>query len=126
MTATMTGQNGLVEIWHNPRCSKSRAANEALTAAGLEFTERRYLDRPPTEAELDDVLTKLGKEPWEITRMKEARAAELGLADLPRDRRQWITLLARNPVLIERPIVITDDGRAIVARTPGAVDDALR
>lgn len=114
-----------VEIWHNPRCSKSRAANEALSATGGEFTERRYLDEPPTEAELDTVLTKLGKEPWEITRMKEARAAELGLKDLPYDRTAWITILAENPVLIERPIIITDDGRAVIARTPDAIDSAL-
>lgn len=114
-----------MEIWHNPRCSKSRAANEALSAAGGEFTERRYLDQPPTEAELDAVLTKLGKEPWEITRMKESRAAELGLKDFPHNRAAWIKILAENPVLIERPIIITDDGRAVIARTPEALDSAL-
>lgn len=114
-----------MEIWHNPRCSKSRAANEALAAAGRPYTERRYLDEPPTAAELDEVLRKLGKEPWEITRMAESRAAELGLAELARDRQRWIEILVANPVLIERPIVLTDDGRAVVARTPDTLTDAL-
>ena len=114
-----------MEIWHNPRCSKSRAAKSALDDAAPGHTERRYLDDPPTEAELDDVLTRLGLQPWDITRMKEPRAKELGLAQLPRERAAWIAVLAANPVLIERPIILTDDGRAVLARTPEAVDDAL-
>lgn len=122
----MARQNVAMEIWHNPRCSKSRAANEAAAATGRTYTERRYLDDPPTEAELDEVLTKLGKEPWEITRMAESRAVELGLKDAPRDRGQWIAVLAANPVLIERPIILTDDGRAVIARTESAVTEALR
>jgi len=119
------GHNRAVEIWHNPSCSKSRAARSALADNRPEHTERRYLDNPPTVAELDDVLGKLGREPWDITRMKEARAKELGLATEPRDRATWLRILADNPILIERPIVITDDGRAFVARTPEAVDEAL-
>ena len=42
-----------MEIWHNPRCSKSRAALALLTDRGVEPTVRRYLDDPPTRAELD-------------------------------------------------------------------------
>ncbi|PPK70100.1 ArsC/Spx/MgsR family protein [Actinokineospora auranticolor] len=114
-----------MEIWHNPRCTKSRTAKAALDDAAPGHTERRYLDEPPTAAELAEVLTKLGRQPWEITRLKEPRAKELGLADLPRDRDAWIAVLAANPVLIERPIVITDDGRAYVARSPEALSEAL-
>lgn len=114
-----------MEIWHNPRCSKSRAAKAALDAAAPGHTERRYLDDPPSEAELDDVLTRLDLQPWDITRMKEPRAKELGLAALPRERAAWIGVLAANPALIERPIVLTDDGRAVVARDQGAIDGLL-
>ncbi|WP_424184406.1 ArsC/Spx/MgsR family protein [Actinokineospora sp. G85] len=114
-----------MEIWHNPRCSKSRTAKAALDAAHPDHVERRYLDAPPSVAELAEVLDKLGLEPWDITRMKEARARELRLADEPKDRARWLALLAENPVLIERPIVITDDGRAFVARDPRTVADAL-
>ncbi|WP_189208282.1 MULTISPECIES: ArsC/Spx/MgsR family protein [Actinokineospora] len=114
-----------MEIWHNPRCSKSRAAKTALDAAAPGHTERRYLDDPPTEAELDEVLAKLDRQPWEITRMKEARAKELDLANLPHDRAAWIAVLAANPVLIERPIIITDDGRAVIGRSQEAIDEVL-
>ncbi|GAA2972064.1 arsenate reductase family protein [Actinokineospora diospyrosa] len=114
-----------MEIWHNPRCSKSRTAKAALDAADPGHTVRRYLDEPPTAAQLDEVLTKLGKQPWEITRLKEPLAKELGLAAKPKDRAAWIAVLAANPVLIERPIIITDDGRAFVARSPNELDAAL-
>lgn len=108
-------------LWHNQRCSKSRGAKEILTDAGVEFEERRYLDAPPTVAELDAVLTALGQEPWEIARMGEDVAKELGLKDLPHDRDRWIEVMVANPVLIERPILVTSDGRAVVGRPPEAV-----
>ena len=114
-----------MEIWHNPRCSKSRSALAALADAGVELSERRYLDVPPTAAELDEVLTKLDLQPWDITRTGDPLAKELNVAALPRERTTWITLLADNPSLIQRPIIVTDDGRAIVARSPEAIDEAL-
>ncbi|MCS7479721.1 arsenate reductase family protein [Umezawaea endophytica] len=109
-----------MEIWHNPRCSKSRAAKQALDTAGVEYVERRYLDDAPTVAELAAVLDKMGAEPWDITRLGEARAKELGLAALPRDREVWLEVLAANPVLVERPIIVTGT-TAFVARTEEAV-----
>ena len=105
-----------LEYWHNPRCSKSRAGKELLDAAGAEYTERRYVDDAPTPEQLDRVLTALGKEPWEIARMGEDVAKELDLANLPRDRAKWIELMVANPILIERPILITSDGRAALGR----------
>lgn len=112
-------------IWHNQRCSKSRAAVGILTEAGVAFEERRYLDAPPTPEELDDVLTALGKEPWEVARTGESVAKELGLRDLPHDRDRWIEVMVANPILIERPIVVTADGRAVIGRPPEAVRDLL-
>lgn len=112
-------------IWHNQRCSKSRSALDILTEAGVPFEERRYLEAPPTAAELDSVLTALGKEPWEITRMGEDVAKELGLRDLPHERGRWIELMVANPILIERPIIVTADGRAVLGRPPEAVRDLL-
>jgi arsenate reductase len=110
-----------MEIWHNQRCSKSRAAKAALDASGAEYGERRYLDDPPTAEELDAVLTKLGMQPWEIARLNEPVAQRLGLKDLPHDRDRWIELMVENPILIQRPIVVTDDGSAILARDPAAL-----
>ena len=68
-----------------------------------------------------DVLVALGREPWEIARMGEAVAKTLELKALPHDRAVWIDLLVANPILIERPIVVTSDGRAVLGRPPEAV-----
>ena len=114
-----------MELWHNPRCSKSRAAKAILDEREVVYVERRYLDDPPDEATLEAVLTALGKEPWEITRMGEDAARVLGLRDKPHDRKEWIAVLAANPLLIERPILIAEDGRAVVGRPPELVAELL-
>ena len=115
-----------MEIWHNPRCAKSRQTLALIEEAGVEPRIRRYLDDPPTAEELAGALDALGLEPWEITRTKEKRAVELGVASLPHDRDAWIALLTANPVLVERPIVIGDDGRAVLGRPPENVTEILR
>ncbi|TDE22880.1 arsenate reductase family protein [Actinomadura sp. 6K520] len=113
-----------MELWHNPRCSKSRAAKAALDEAGAAYTERRYLDEPPTAEELDAVLTGIGAEPWDVARLNEPVARELGLKDLERDRARWIEIMVANPVLIQRPIVVTGEA-AVVARDEESVRRAL-
>lgn len=112
-------------LWHNQRCSKSRGAKQILEDAGVVFEERRYLDEPPSAEELDEVLHALGMEPWELARMGEDVAKELKLRDEPHDRARWIELMVANPVLIERPILVTADGRAVVGRPPEAVEALL-
>lgn len=112
-------------LWHNPRCSKSRQAKDILDDAGMPYAERRYLDQPPDEAELDRVLHALAMEPWELARMGEDVAKQLRLRDEPHDRARWIELMVANPVLIERPILVTDDGRAILGRPPEAIQPLL-
>jgi len=107
-----------MEYWHNPRCSKSRQGKELLDAAGSTYKVRSYLDEPPTAKELDKVLIALGKEPWDIARMGEDVAKELDLQALPHDRAEWIKVMVANPILIERPILIADDGRAALGRHP--------
>ena len=114
-----------MEIWFNPSCSKCRMSEELLDEAGVTYTERRYLDQPPTVDELERVLALLGMEPWDLTRMDEPRATELGLSGAPRDRDQWLKTLADNPILVQRPIVITDDGRAVIGRPPERILDVL-
>jgi arsenate reductase len=114
-----------MELWHNPRCTKSRQAKELLDGRGVTYTERRYLTDPPTAAELDAALTAMGREPWEVTRMGEPVAAELGLREKAHDRAEWIDVLVANPILIERPILVTDDGRAAVGRPTDAIEALL-
>ncbi|WP_431784400.1 ArsC/Spx/MgsR family protein [Streptomyces chumphonensis] len=118
-----------MEIWINPACSKCRGALTQLDAAGAGYTVRRYLEDPPSEAELEAVLARLGLEPWDVTRVQEPVARELGLRDWPRDaatRPKWTAALAAHPRLIQRPIITADDGTALVARTDDAVREALR
>ena len=108
-------------VWHNPSCSKSRAARDELAELGADATLRLYRKEPPSAHEITVVLAKLGLEPWDITRMNEPAAVELGLADWTRDastRDTWTKALADNPTMIQRPIVIKGD-RAVVAREPG-------
>ncbi|PXX59265.1 arsenate reductase [Nocardia tenerifensis] len=117
--------SGQTEIWHNPQCSKSRNATAFLDEAGVQYSVRRYLDAPPTADELRAVLSRLGAEPWDITRTGEQIAKDLGMSEwgrTPADRDRWIEALAEHPRLIQRPIVLTADGGAVLARD----EDALR
>lgn len=120
---------GTVEIWINPACSKCRIAKAELDAAGIDYVERRYLDEPPTSAELADVVARLGLEPWDIARPAETREAGI---DLPKDadhREDWIAAMVENPRVIQRPIITASDGTTVVARdseTLGAVLDTER
>lgn len=108
-----------MEIWVNPGCSKCRAATAALDAAGVDYTVRRYLDQPPSPTELEEVLDRLGLEPWDIARPKEARALAADLLEVPKDaehREQWLAALAEHPELIQRPIITADDGTTVIGR----------
>jgi arsenate reductase (glutaredoxin) len=114
-----------VELWFNPSCSKSRAAKSQLEDAGVGVTVRNYLDEPPTVAELDTACRRLGKEPWDLARLHEPVADQLGLASLPHRRDEWLRVLAAHPVLIQRPLLFTDDGGGVIARTPEAIEGTL-
>lgn len=118
-----------MEIWVNPACSKCRSAVSMLDEAGAEYTVRRYLEDPPTAAELTEVLTRLGLEPWDITRTSEPVAKELDLRSWGRtaaDRGRWIEALAANPKLIQRPIITADDGTTVIGRSEDAVQSVLK
>jgi arsenate reductase len=117
-----------MEIWINPECSKCQSALTILDAEQADYTIRYYLEQPPTVEELHNVLARLELEPWDIARLSEASAGQLGLATWPRDatsRTQWIAALAAHPVLIQRPIITADDA-ASIARSPEAIHAALR
>ena len=108
-------------IYHNPRCSKSRGALKLLQDRDVEVEVVEYLRTPPSAKELGEICRLLGVAPTEITRTREARFKELGLsAEDARPDAEWLRLLAKNPVLIERPIVVVN-GRAVVGRPPEKV-----
>lgn len=114
-----------MEIWNNPSCSKCATARQTLDQAGVRYTLRDYLAAPPTAAELDALLDRLGLQPWEAARLNEPVAAELGLADAPRDRAAWIATMVAHPQLIQRPILLLDDGTAVIGRTAEALRAAV-
>lgn len=105
-----------MEIWLNPACSKCRTAVSELEVQGLDLTVRRYLDDPPTAEEIGAVVERLGLEPWDLARDKEAR--EEGI-DLPRDaehRADWLAALAAHPRAIQRPVITAADGTTVIGR----------
>lgn len=108
-----------ITIYHNPRCSKSRAALKLLEERGLHPKIVEYLKEPPSPAELKSLLKKLKKSPAEITRTGESVYKERYRGkDLSEE--QWLRALHENPILIERPIVV-NGARAIVGRPPESV-----
>ncbi len=111
-------------LYHNPRCSKSRSALELLEGRGLTPTIIRYLETPPTAAELQDVLNKLGIAPRQLLRTGEDEYKQLNLADSDLSDEQLIEAMVAHPRLIERPILVAGD-RATVGRPPEKVLEIL-
>ncbi|WBQ12458.1 arsenate reductase (glutaredoxin) [Hyphomonadaceae bacterium BL14] len=109
-----------MEIWHNPRCSKSREALALLRGTGIDPEVRLYLDRPPTVAELDSVIAALGLAcAHDLIRTGEPDYKAAGLSRGCSDA-ELIAAMAAHPKLIERPILI-DSGLAVIGRPPERV-----
>ncbi|GHE05336.1 arsenate reductase [Defluviimonas sp. 20V17] len=106
-------------IWHNPRCTKSRQTLALLEARGLTPEIRRYLDAPPTEAEIRAALKALGLPAISLLRSKESLFSDLGLTTDSSDE-TLIAAMAAHPRLIERPLVLHGD-RAALGRPPESV-----
>lgn len=110
---------GAFTIYHNPKCSKSRETLALLEGRGIAPRIVRYLENPPTAAELAEIVRKLGIRPGQLVRrgeeVYEARYAGRTLGD-----DQWIAAMVENPVLIERPIVVAGP-RAVIGRPPERV-----
>lgn len=112
-----------ITIFHNPRCSKSRATLALLQEQGIEPDIRLYLENPPDAEELKSILSQLGKTPRELMRRGEAEYQAQGLADETSDD-TLIAAMAATPRLIERPIVLAN-GKAALGRPPESVLDIL-
>jgi arsenate reductase len=113
-----------VTIYHNPRCSKSRATLNLLEERNVAPAVVEYLKTPPDAATLRQLLNLLGLTPRELLRRKEKRYTELGLDDPGLSDEALIAAMVTNPVLIERPIVIAD-GKAALGRPPERVLEIL-
>jgi len=106
-----------ITIYHNPRCSKSRQTLALIEQQGISPTIVEYLQNPPNVGELTEILAKLGKQPSDIIRRKEAK--EEGI-DLGAHAAKLIEDLVSHPRALERPIVVNGD-RAAMGRPPEAV-----
>ena len=106
--------------YHNPRCGKSRQTLQLLQEQGIDVAIIDYLKTPPTFQQLDDIIQKLGIQPRDLMRTKEAAYKTNGLDDKSLDRQALINGMINNPILIERPIVIAN-GKAVIGRPPEAV-----
>ena len=113
-----------VIIYHNPRCSKSRATLALLREKGVEPKIVEYLKAPPSREELESILDKLGMAPRDLMRKKEKAYKELGLDEPSLDRDRLIGAMLENPVLIERPVVVAGD-KAAIGRPPENVLEIL-
>lgn len=110
---TMAAMTRQVTIYHNPRCSKSRQTLALLEERGIAPTVVRYLDEPPDPATLERLLARLGMEPRQLMRRQESVYEELGLDRADLSAGTLIRAMSEHPILIERPIVVTDRGVAL-------------
>lgn len=109
--------SGPITIYHNPRCSKSRQTLALLEEEGVPHKVVEYLKEPPSVSELKRILKKLGLKARDIVRTGEAVYAELGLKDRDVTDDELLALMVENPILIERPIVVSGD-KAAIGRPP--------
>ncbi len=112
-------------IYHNTKCSCSRKALGFIENSGIQFEVVNYLETPPTKSELSKIVNGLGMHPIKIIREKENLFTELGLSkNDQRETDEWLTILADNPILLQRPIV-SYKNRYAVGRPPESVLEIL-
>ena len=112
------------KIYHNARCSKSRATLAILEQNDVDFDVVNYLVNPPSESEIKSILRDLGINARDLLRKGEAKFKELGLSDKTLSEEHLIKSMIEFPILIERPIVRTEKG-AVIGRPPENVNSIL-
>lgn len=122
MHEARTGQD--TRLYHNPRCSKSRAALELLEQRGIQPRIVRYLEQPPEASELRELLRMLGVPARALLRTGEAEYTNLKLDDPALDDEAVVAAMAAHPRLIERPIFV-HAGIAVIGRPPERVLELL-
>ena len=113
-----------IQIWHNPRCSKSRNALNLLEEKGIKSNVVKYLEDTPNKKELKEVLKKLGINAKALLRTGENIYKELNLKD-ENDEEKIIDAMLLHPKLIERPIIIKGD-KAVIARPIENLEELLK
>lgn len=109
---------------HNPRCSKSREAKQILEECSIDFDTIDYVKDGLKEKLLSHLPKLLGVSYAQMVRTKDDLYKELKLADKKLSNKEWVEVLMKNPILLERPIFINGD-KAIIGRPPELVKDLL-
>ncbi|WP_316738875.1 arsenate reductase (glutaredoxin) [Pedobacter aquatilis] len=113
----------MIQIYHNNRCTKSRQALQELENSGKPFEVIYYLETPPTKGLLEELLAKLNIKPLELIRKGEKIFIENYKGKSLSDD-EWILAMVENPILIERPIIVSGD-KAIIARPTDKINEIL-
>ncbi len=108
-----------MKIYHNPRCRKSRETLNIIRNHGIDPEVILYLETPPSRKEIKEVLDKLGICALDLVR-KEEKLFKESYKGKEFSEEEWIQILADNPKLIQRPVVI-DGKKAIIGRPPESV-----
>lgn len=108
-----------VKLYYNPRCTKCRNVLSLLNEKGIKPEIIEYLKTPPSEKELKEVLHKLGLKPTDLIRNKEPLFIEKYKGKKHTDA-EWVMIMSKNPILIERPIII-EGNRAVIGRPEGKI-----
>ena len=113
----------MIQIFHNPRCTKSRESLVFLDELGKKYEIIKYLEVAPSVAELEQIIQKLGIQPIDLVRKKEKiwiekyRNSHLTEVEI-------LVILSENPILIERPIIINGN-KAVIGRPKEAVSTII-
>lgn len=99
-----------ITIYHNPNCGTSRNTLALIKHQGIEPSVIQYLDNPPDEATLRDLITKMGITPRQLLRVNVPPYAEHRLDNLSLTDDDLIQAMLADPLLINRPIVVSDKG----------------
>lgn len=113
----------MIQIYHNNRCTKSRQALQELESSGQALEVIYYLETPPNKVQLEKLIRKLNIKPFELIRKGEKIYTENYKGKTLSDS-EWIEVMVENPILMERPIVVSED-KAVIARPTEKIDEIL-
>lgn len=100
-----------ITIYHNPNCGTSRNTLALIKHQGIEPTVIHYLENPPTEPTLRDLIAKMGITPRQLLRVNVEPFAKLGLDNPNVSDDDLIHAMLAEPILINRPIVVSENGK---------------
>ena len=115
--------HSVMKIYHNPRCSKSRAGLQYLEEKGFDIEVIKYINDGISESDLKEIVTKTGKNPFDLVRTHEKDYIENYRGKDFSDE-EWIKILVENPHLLQRPIVVNGE-KAVLANPPENIEEIV-